>query len=131
MTGSARGTVDAPGSNVRQKAGGNREILDTSPGTLIAMRRYKAERTGGWFAIIGARNTSQQCPGCGATVRNDVDTRIHQCTQCNLEFDRDMNAARNILNRAVAGPWSGFATQLPNAFTGRRRSRNLTAKIAA
>ncbi len=71
MNGSARGTVDAPGSNVRQKAGGNREILDTSPGTLIAMRRYKAERAGGWFAIVGARNTSQQCSGCGATVWKD------------------------------------------------------------
>ena len=61
MTASAKGTVDHPGTHVRQKAALNREILDTSPSMLIAMLRYKAERAGGWFAVVDASNTSQQC----------------------------------------------------------------------
>jgi putative transposase len=130
MIGSARGTVDNPGTNVRQNAGLNREILDTSPGMLIAMLRYKAERAGGQFAIVDARNTSQECSGCRATVRKDLSVRIHQCAQCKMEVHRDVNAARNILKRAVAGPWSGFAQQIPNDLTGGRRSGNLRMKAA-
>ena len=76
MTASAKGTVDRPGTNVRQKAALNREILDTSPGMLIAMLRYKAERAGGGLAVVEASNTSQQCSGCGSLVRKDLKVRI-------------------------------------------------------
>ena len=111
MTASAKGTLDRPGRQVRQKAGLNREILDTSPGMLIAMLRYKAERAGGRFAVVEASNTSQQCSGCGSLVRKDLKVRIHRCAHCKMEVHRDVNAARNVLKRAVAGPWSGFAAQ--------------------
>jgi hypothetical protein len=57
----AKGTVEHPGKNVRQKAGLNRKILEVSPGMMISMLRDKAERAGGWFAVIDARNTSQEC----------------------------------------------------------------------
>ncbi|MGY3581830.1 putative transposase [Bradyrhizobium sp. USDA 4341] len=131
MTASAKGDAINPGKNVRQKAGLNREILDTSPGMLIGMLRYKAARAGGRFVAVDARNTSQDCSGCGAQVRKDLNERIHKCVHCDLEVHRDVNAARNVRNRAVAGPWSGFAQQLPNVLAGGRRSGNLTAKIAA
>ena len=78
MTTSARGTVERPGKNVRQKAGLNREILEVSPGMMIAMLRYKAERAGGWFAVIDARNTSQECSQCGGTVEKDLSVRIQK-----------------------------------------------------
>lgn len=78
MTASAKGTVESPGKNVRQKAGLNREILDTSPGMMISMLRYKAERAGGWFAVVDARNTSQDCSECGRTVPKDLSVRIHR-----------------------------------------------------
>jgi putative transposase len=47
MTTSAKGTVERPGKNVRQKAGLNREILEVSPGMMISMLRDEAERAGG------------------------------------------------------------------------------------
>jgi hypothetical protein len=65
---SAKGTIKRPGKNVRPKAGPNSEILDTSPGMMIAMLRYKAERADGWFAVVNARNTSQECRQCGRAV---------------------------------------------------------------
>jgi transposase len=43
----AKGTVERPGKNVRQKAGLNKEILEVSPGMMISMLRYEAERAGG------------------------------------------------------------------------------------
>jgi putative transposase len=99
MTASAKGTVDRPGTHVRQKAGLNREILDTSPGMLIAMLRYKAARAGGRFAVVDASNTSQECSGCGSLVRKDLKDRIHRCAHCKMEVHRDVNAARNVLKR--------------------------------
>jgi hypothetical protein len=76
MAASAKGTIESPGKNVRQKASLNREILDTSPGMMISMLRYKAARAGGWFAVIDARNTSQDCSECGRTVLKDLSVRI-------------------------------------------------------
>jgi putative transposase len=46
LTRSARGTVDDPGSNVRQKAGLNRSILDRSWGKLQTRTERKAAKAG-------------------------------------------------------------------------------------
>jgi transposase len=43
---------------------------------MISMLRDKAERAGGWFAVIDARNTSQQCLECDRTVPKDLSVRI-------------------------------------------------------
>jgi putative transposase len=140
MTRSAKGTVDRPGPKVKQKSGLNREVLDTSPATLIAMIAYKAERAGGRFVKIDARGTSQTCAECGAQVPKDLSLRIHNCPHCKTEVHRDVNSARNILKRAVAGPWSGDAeeerqderrepTRLPSQ--DGRRAGNLIGRIAA
>lgn len=123
MTMSAKGDVINPGINVRQKAGLNREILNTSPSMMMAMLRYKAERAGGRCDAVDAKNTSQECSRCGATVNKNLRVRIHRCTHCNLEIHRDVNAARNILRRAVVGPWRGFAHN--NDLTGDRHVGNL------
>jgi putative transposase len=109
MTTSAEGTVERPGKNVRQKAGLNRKILEVSPGMMISMLRYKAERAGGRFAVTCARNTSQECSQCGRTVQRTCRSVSERCGHCQMEVHRDVNAARNVLKRAVAGPSSGFA----------------------
>ncbi len=46
MSRSAKGTVDAPGRRVRQKAGLNREILSAGFGMVHPMLAYKAEEAG-------------------------------------------------------------------------------------
>lgn len=103
MTRSAKGTLAKPGKNVRQKAGLNRSMLDASPGRLIAMLRYKAERAGGELRMVDPRNTSQDCSFCGMRVPKNGRTRQHSCS-CGAVLHRDHNAARNILERAVLGP---------------------------
>jgi hypothetical protein len=56
-----------PGNNVRQKAKLHREILDTSPGMMMAMLRYKAARAGGRCDVIcraaAAAQGSRRAPG--------------------------------------------------------------------
>jgi putative transposase len=140
MTRSAKGTVDRPGRNVRQKSGLNREMLDASPATLISMIAYKAERAGGRFVKVDARGTSQTCAECDNEVPKTLSVRMHSCPHCKTEVHRDVNAARNVLKRAVVGPWSGNAGLNGKAGgmrpqdasrEGGRRSGNLGRKLAA
>ena len=106
MTRSARGTVDEPGTNVAQKAGLNRALLDAAPGKLIQMLTYKAARAGGRIIKVDPKNTSQACSSCGTLVRKALDERRHRCS-CGLDLHRDHNAALNVLGRAMPPGGSG------------------------
>ena len=100
MTRSARGTVDEPGVNVRPKAGLNRSLLDAAVARLIDFISYKAERAGGEMVKENPRDTSQDCSSCGARVPKTLAQRVHRCA-CGAELNRDVNAALNILQRAL------------------------------
>ena len=102
MTRSAAGTVDEPGTNVRQKAGLNASILDAGLGRFVQMLHYKAERAGGVVLDVDPRWTSQICSGCGDIVPKPLRQRQHSCPACGLEVHRDVNAARNIRARGLA-----------------------------
>ena len=94
MTASARGTVEEPGSLVRQKAGLNRVILDTGWAQLRAMLEYKA----GAAVAVDPRNTSRTCHACGHTDAGSRRTRDRfECTACGHAHHADLNAAANIL----------------------------------
>jgi putative transposase len=47
--------------------------------------------------------TSQQCSDCGAIVKKSLSVRTHICTSCGVVLDRDHNAAKNILAKALKG----------------------------
>ncbi len=99
MTASARGTVEEPGSNVAQKAGLNRAILDVSPGETRMQLEYKMRRKGGTVILVPAPYTSQRCSSCGhveAENRPDRDTFL--CVSCGHSACADANASANILH---------------------------------
>ena len=73
---------------------------DAALGRFFEMLDYKAEEAGGQVIRVNPRNTSQLCSGCGQIVAKDVSVRVHRC-DCGVELDRDINAALNILYRAV------------------------------
>jgi len=83
------------------KRGLNRSIADASMSALIGKLRYKADVSGVEFVEVSARGTSQACSGCGAVVEKGLEVRVHNCPECGLKLDRDVNAARNILQRAL------------------------------
>ena len=60
---------------------------------------YKAEDAGRALVKVNPRNTSQNCSGCGQTVKKPLTVRQHQCPHCHLTLDRDLNAAINIAAR--------------------------------
>lgn len=94
MTRSAKGTVEKLGKMVAQKAGLNREILDTAPGMFFQMLAYKAEEAGTVLELINTRKVkpSQTCPGCGAQAKKTLAERVHACG-CGLTMSRDGAAA--------------------------------------
>lgn len=99
---------------------------DAAWGMFIQKLRYKAERAGALLFDIDARQTSQQCSGCGRLVSKELSVRRHDCPHCGLSMDRDENAARNILARAVVGP--GLANAV---LKNKRRAGNIGLKAAA
>lgn len=102
MTSSARGTVDHPGSNVKQKAGLNRAILDASPGEFRRQLNYKCtERGVALVAIDQFFPSSQICSECGSKTKMPLAKRDYDCQQCEMLLDRDINAAINILREAT------------------------------
>lgn len=62
---------------------------------------YKAEEAGAKVVFVDPSNTSQECSGCGVIVKKSLSVRMHRCSSCGLVLDRDVNAARNILDRAL------------------------------
>ena len=102
MTRSAKGTVEAPGKNVKAKSGLNRSILEVGWGGLREKLEYKAARDGAAVVAVDPRYTSQICSGCGAIVPKRLTQRVHHCTACGLVLDRDTNAAKVIRARALA-----------------------------
>ncbi|WP_332956735.1 transposase [Microcoleus sp. AR_TQ3_B6] len=45
--------------------------------------------------------TSQNGLNCGEAVKKSLSTRLHTCYHCGHSQDRDWNAARNILEKAL------------------------------
>jgi putative transposase len=98
MTRSARGTVDQPGRNIRQKAGLNRGILASGWGMLLDRLEDKAP---GRVERIPAAYTSQRCSACGHLAAESRQSQTaFRCVACAWTGNADYNAARNI---AAAG----------------------------
>jgi len=94
---------------------------DAGLGELRQLLAYKAEDAGRRMVAVNPHNTSQMCSGCGIIVPKDLSVRVHKCPSCGLVLDRDVNAARNILQLAL-----GTSTT-PTARTG-RAERNVTQR---
>ena len=99
MTGSAKGTVEEPGRNVKQKAGLNRGILKSNWGRLERFLDYKA----GQVVRVDPAYTSQTCAACGHIDKASRRTQVlFHCTACGHTANADHNAAINILERGLA-----------------------------
>ncbi|MEU5993529.1 transposase [Spirillospora sp. NPDC047418] len=99
MTRSARGTLDAPGTGVRAKAGLNRGILANGWGLLVIRLEHKAS---GRVVRVDPAYTSQTCNACGHRARDNRESQaVFRCTACGHRVNADVNAARNIKDTAV------------------------------
>jgi putative transposase len=106
MTHSAKGTVEEPGSRVRQKAGLNRSLLDAGFGMLATLIREKAGYAARDVVTVAARYSSQTCAACGHVAKESREGAHFACVRCGHQADADVNASQVILLRAQSAPTS-------------------------
>lgn len=116
MSASARGSVDAPGRRVRQKAGLNRAILDQGWGEFRRQLAYKCAWRGGRLVPVPPANTSRTCPavdgGCGyVAAENRRSQADFRCTRCDYANHADLVGALNIYAAGHAVSACGGAAQ--------------------
>src|SRR3954452_25517625 len=100
MVRSARGTIAAPGKNVRAKAGLNRSIHAAGWGQLVTRLEHKAP---GRVDRVDPAYTSLTCYACGhRAAENRESQAVFRCRACGHTDHADVNAAKNIAaGRAV------------------------------
>ena len=131
MSRSAKGTVDAPGRRVRQKAGLNRELLTAGFGMAHPMLAYKAEEAGTRLHLSDTRQLkpSQRCSACWAIVPKLLSERMPVCPHCGHVMPRDRNSALVVLIDAIATqhtPGTGVAARPKPLPRQRGKSRSVT-----
>lgn len=103
MTKSAKGKVEQPGKNVKQKSGLNRAILDQAWYEFRRQLSYKLAWNGGFLVAVPPQNTSRTCPCCGYTAKENRQTQADfVCVDCSYTENADVVGAINILNRGQA-----------------------------
>lgn len=98
----ARGTVENPGRNVRQKSGLNRSILAAGWSLFATRLEHKAQ---GRVEKVNPAYTSQRCSVCEHVARESRESQaLFLCVACGHTSNADLNAARNIAaGHAVRG----------------------------
>ena len=80
----------------------SKSILDAAWGRFITILEAVAVKRGVRVVAVNPHSTSQNCSNCGVKVPKTLSVRLHECHKCGVTLDRDENAARNILDRALS-----------------------------
>ena len=78
-----------------------KSISDAGWNSFSTILFYKAEEAGRTVHYVDPKFTSQMCSNCGVIVEKPLSQRWHSCS-CGCELHRDVNAAKNILNKHLA-----------------------------
>ena len=98
---------DKPGkylhNGAKAKTGLNRSILSNNWSRLRKRLQDKMNANGGRLVVVPAAYTSQTCHQCGHVAKENRDSQAaFKCVRCGYEANADVNAAENILGRALA-----------------------------
>ncbi len=78
-----------------------KSILDAAWGEFITILEAVAVKRGVRVVKVRPHGTTVDCSSCGWKVPKTLEIRIHDCPKCRTVLDRDLNAAINILVRAL------------------------------
>lgn len=79
-----------------------KSIINASWSLFRQMLEYKCKWYGKKLIAIDPKNTSRICSNCGYNSgAKPLNIREWTCPKCHVHHDRDVNAAVNILNRAI------------------------------
>ncbi len=91
-----------------------KSTVDAGWGMLRQMSQYKAARRSGRYVEVPTKNTTQSCSACGRLHDPPLTLkhRTYECP-CGLVMDRDLNASRNVLARALRAVPGGTGESTP------------------
>jgi putative transposase len=74
---------------------------------------YKADVHGTHVVSVDPAGTTKECASCGVETDKPLWIREHSCPACGHTEDRDLNAAKNILNRGLQRLGTGRSESTP------------------
>ena len=90
-------------NGAKAKAGLDRSILSNCWGRISKRLQDKMGANGGRLVLVPAAYTSQACHKCGHVAKENRDSQaVFHCVECGYEANADVNAAMNILGRALS-----------------------------
>lgn len=75
------------------KSGLNKSIADAGWASFLDILSFKAEKAGQKVVKVDPYGTSQHCSSCLNKVPKALSERWHECPNCSLSIDRDINSA--------------------------------------
>ena len=103
ISASAKGTTGSPGKNVAQKSGLNRAILRQGWYEYARQLEYKSLWLGGRVEYQNEAYTSQECPRCSYTSKENRKTQARfACVNCGFHTSADQVGASNQLKNFLS-----------------------------
>jgi putative transposase len=131
MSRSAAGSIEAPGKNVRAKAGLNRSILDQGWFEFRRQLQYKLSWNGGELILVPPQNTSRRSPQCDhVSAQNRRTQERFACVQCGFQDNADRVGAINILRAGHARCACEVSDALRSPAAGTHRSDSGAAQCS-
>jgi putative transposase len=66
---------------------------------FITLLEYKGDLHGTYVETVEPAGTTKECNQCGVETAKPIWVREHSCPACGHKEDRDLNAAKNVLDR--------------------------------
>ena len=86
---------------------------DAAWSRFIELLEYKADLCGAHVVQVKPEGTTKECASCGVETAKPIWVREHSCPACGHTDDRDLNAAKNILNRGLKQIGAGRSESTP------------------
>ena len=97
-------------NGAKAKAGLNRSILSNCWSRTLKRLKDKMDANGGRLVVVPAAHTSQTCHKCGHVAKENRESQaVFHCVECGYMANADVNAAENILGRALNKTGGGTA----------------------
>ena len=81
----------------------SKHTLDAAFGQFIGILEWVCWKRDVYFAKVDCNGTSQTCPMCHAHTPKNLSVRIHSCSDCGYQTDRDVAASLVVRNRGLLG----------------------------
>ncbi|MCD2205269.1 RNA-guided endonuclease InsQ/TnpB family protein [Halobacterium sp. KA-6] len=86
---------------------------DAAWSRFLDLLEYKGNLYGTHVKKVEPAGTTKECASCGVETAKPIWVREHSCPACGHTEDRDLNAAKNILNRGLRQLGAGRSESTP------------------